>query len=220
MKPHEHSNAPTHQRTNTQSCTHACTHKACCECSRLRICEQDDRRLLDRGERSIGLLLHVVVAYASRKFERMCAPEIDDVQGLDGEADVDGGGGDAPPLAFEVPSEPRQWALMSGFGPGFGSGPGRGVSTGGRNPSSRGSWWRDAVRRYYPWVHAGKESAVLAFQILYLFDRTPYCSPFLWLVGQTLKRVTRPCTPDRSPRSRSCGWQRHACARRARVRGK
>jgi hypothetical protein len=154
-------------------------------------CMQDDRRLLDRGERGIGLLLHVGVAYASRKFERMCAPEIEDVQGLEGENDdVDrvrvGGGEGASPVAFEVPSEPRQWALMSGFG----SGAGQGVSAVPQNESARGNWWRDAVRMYYPWIHAGKESAILAFQILYLFDRTPYSSPLLWLAGQTLKRVS------------------------------
>jgi hypothetical protein len=152
---------------------------------------QDDRRLLNRGERGIGLLLHVGIAYASRKFERMCAPEIEDVQGLEvGNDDVDrgreGGRESAPPVAFEVPSEPRQWALMSGFG----SGAGQGVTAGSQNESARGNWWRDAVRRYYPWIHAGKESAILAFQILYLFDRTPYSSPLLWLAGQTLKRVS------------------------------
>ena len=28
------------------------------------------------------------------------------------------------------------------------------------------------VRRVYPWVHAGKEAAVLAFLVLFLFNRT------------------------------------------------
>jgi hypothetical protein len=28
------------------------------------------------------------------------------------------------------------------------------------------------VRRVYPWIHAGKEAAVLAFLVLFLFNRT------------------------------------------------
>ena len=34
--------------------------------------------------------------------------------------------------------------------------------------------WRMAIKMVYPWVHAIKESSILATHVLFLFDRTPY----------------------------------------------
>lgn len=46
------------------------------------------------------------------------------------------------------------------------------------------------LRNVYPTVNAGYYFAVLAFSLAYLFDNTKYSSPFLWLIGTRIRRLS------------------------------
>lgn len=61
-----------------------------------------------------------------------------------------------------------------------------------------GATWRDKVLHYYRWflrnvypsVNAAYYFALLAFNLAYLFDNSKYHSPFLWLIGTRVRRMT------------------------------
>ncbi|KAL5336402.1 peroxisome assembly protein 12 [Aspergillus crustosus] len=46
------------------------------------------------------------------------------------------------------------------------------------------------LRNVYPSVNAGYYFSVLAFNLAYLFDNTKYSSPFLWLIGTRIRRLS------------------------------
>lgn len=58
--------------------------------------------------------------------------------------------------------------------------------------------WRDRFLHYYRWflrnvypsVNAGYYFAMLAFNLAYLFDRSKYHSPLMWIIGTRLRRMT------------------------------
>eukprot|EP01083_Nonionella_stella_P027047 74385_1 len=51
--------------------------------------------------------------------------------------------------------------------------------------------FRSLFLKIFPYLHASYEALVMLFQLAYLFDKTSFYSPFLWLLGQKLQRVTR-----------------------------
>lgn len=51
-------------------------------------------------------------------------------------------------------------------------------------------WWRWFLRRVYPGVNAAYYLALLGFNLAYLFDNSKYHSPFLWLIGTRVRRMT------------------------------
>ncbi|PHH75793.1 hypothetical protein CDD82_4281 [Ophiocordyceps australis] len=61
------------------------------------------------------------------------------------------------------------------------------------NPS-----WRDRLLHYYRWflrhiypsVNAAYYFSILAFNLAYLFDRSAYHNPFMWLIGTRLRRMS------------------------------
>ncbi|KJZ79144.1 hypothetical protein HIM_01295 [Hirsutella minnesotensis 3608] len=62
------------------------------------------------------------------------------------------------------------------------------------NPSLRDRflhYYRWFLRNIYPSVNAAYYFAMLAFNLAYLFDRTKYHNPFMWLIGTRLRRMTR-----------------------------
>lgn len=46
------------------------------------------------------------------------------------------------------------------------------------------------LRNVYPSVNAGYYFSMLVFQLAYLFDNTKYPSPFLWLIGSRIRRLS------------------------------
>ncbi|KAL1861673.1 hypothetical protein VTK73DRAFT_6981 [Phialemonium thermophilum] len=50
-------------------------------------------------------------------------------------------------------------------------------------------WFRWFLSRCYPSVHAAYHFAVLAFHLAYLFDRSRYHHPLLWLIGTRIRRM-------------------------------
>lgn len=52
-------------------------------------------------------------------------------------------------------------------------------------------YYRWLLRNLYPSVNATYYLAMLAFNLAYLFDRTKYHNPFMWLIGTRLRRMTR-----------------------------
>lgn len=52
-------------------------------------------------------------------------------------------------------------------------------------------YYRWFLRSLYPGVNAAYYFAMLAFNLAYLFDRTKYHNPFMWLIGTRLRRMTR-----------------------------
>ncbi|PNY28771.1 Pex [Tolypocladium capitatum] len=50
--------------------------------------------------------------------------------------------------------------------------------------------YRWFLRNIYPGVNAGYCFAILAFNLAYLFDRTRYHHPLMWLIGTRLRRMT------------------------------
>ncbi|RDA96220.1 hypothetical protein CP533_1812 [Ophiocordyceps camponoti-saundersi (nom. inval.)] len=62
------------------------------------------------------------------------------------------------------------------------------------NPSLRDRflhYYRWFLRNIYPSVNAAYYFSLLAFNMAYLFDRSSYHSPFMWLIGTRLRRMTR-----------------------------
>ncbi|RAH87646.1 putative peroxisome biosynthesis protein (PAS10/Peroxin-12) [Aspergillus japonicus CBS 114.51] len=71
------------------------------------------------------------------------------------------------------------------------------------------------LRNIYPSLNAGYYLTILAFNLAYLFDNTKYSSPFLWLIGTRIRRLSSadhraiaavldpPPTPATPSRSRS-----------------
>ncbi|PFH59060.1 hypothetical protein XA68_12878 [Ophiocordyceps unilateralis] len=62
------------------------------------------------------------------------------------------------------------------------------------NPSLRDRflhYYRWFLRNIYPSVNAAYYFSLLAFNMAYLFDRSSYHSPFMWLIGSRLRRMTR-----------------------------
>ena len=47
------------------------------------------------------------------------------------------------------------------------------------------------LRNVYPSINAAYYFSLLAFNFAYLFDNTKYSSPFLWLVGTRIRRLTQ-----------------------------
>jgi peroxin-12 len=45
------------------------------------------------------------------------------------------------------------------------------------------------LRRVYPSVNAAYYFSILAFSLGYMFDRTKYSSPFLWMIGTRMRRM-------------------------------
>lgn len=46
------------------------------------------------------------------------------------------------------------------------------------------------LRNAYPAVNAGYYFSVLVFNLAYLFDNTKYSSPFLWIIGSRIRRLS------------------------------
>ncbi|RAL14845.1 ubiquitin-protein ligase peroxin 12 [Aspergillus homomorphus CBS 101889] len=46
------------------------------------------------------------------------------------------------------------------------------------------------LRNIYPSINAGYYFSILAFNLAYLFDNTKYSSPFLWLIGTRIRRLS------------------------------
>ncbi|KAL3496255.1 Pex12 amino terminal region-domain-containing protein [Aspergillus germanicus] len=46
------------------------------------------------------------------------------------------------------------------------------------------------LRKVYPSVNAAYYFSILAFNLAYLFDNTKYSSPFLWLIGSRIRRLS------------------------------
>ena len=51
-------------------------------------------------------------------------------------------------------------------------------------------YYRWFLRNIYPSVNAAYYFAILAFNLAYLFDRTKYHNPLMWLIGTRLRRMT------------------------------
>jgi hypothetical protein len=51
-------------------------------------------------------------------------------------------------------------------------------------------WALAAFIRVYPWIHASQEALQFTYQLLYLLDSTPFFSPALHLLRQTVVRVS------------------------------
>ncbi|KOS17551.1 Peroxisome assembly protein 12 [Escovopsis weberi] len=51
-------------------------------------------------------------------------------------------------------------------------------------------YYRWFLRNVYPSVNAGYYFAMLAFNLAYLFDRSKYHNPLMWLIGTRLRRMT------------------------------
>ncbi|KAM0484280.1 hypothetical protein ACHAPX_001700 [Trichoderma viride] len=51
-------------------------------------------------------------------------------------------------------------------------------------------YYRWFLRNIYPHVNAAYGFAMLAFNLAYLFDRTKYHNPLMWLIGTRLRRMT------------------------------
>ncbi|KAL7806528.1 Pex12 amino terminal region domain-containing protein [Trichoderma aethiopicum] len=61
------------------------------------------------------------------------------------------------------------------------------------NPSLRDRfthYYRWFLRNVYPHVNAAYCFAMLAFNLAYLFDRTKYHNPLMWLIGTRIRRMT------------------------------
>ncbi|KAL6884070.1 Pex12 amino terminal region domain-containing protein [Trichoderma longibrachiatum] len=61
------------------------------------------------------------------------------------------------------------------------------------NPSVRDRfthYYRWFLRNVYPHVNAAYCFAMLAFNLAYLFDRTKYHNPLMWLIGTRIRRMT------------------------------
>ncbi|KAK0643439.1 Pex12 amino terminal region-domain-containing protein [Cercophora newfieldiana] len=50
-------------------------------------------------------------------------------------------------------------------------------------------YYRWFLRNVYPSVNAAYYFSLLAFQLAYLFDRTKYHNPFLWMIGTRVRRM-------------------------------
>ncbi|ODA76354.1 hypothetical protein RJ55_08200 [Drechmeria coniospora] len=50
--------------------------------------------------------------------------------------------------------------------------------------------YRSFLRNVYPSLHAAYHLAVIAFHLAYLFDRTRYHNPLMWILGTRLRRMT------------------------------
>ena len=44
--------------------------------------------------------------------------------------------------------------------------------------------------RLFPWIHATSEGLRFGYQLLYLLDSSPFYTPILHLLGQTVIRVS------------------------------
>ncbi|KAG6006170.1 hypothetical protein E4U21_007280 [Claviceps maximensis] len=75
-------------------------------------------------------------------------------------------------------------------------------------------YYRWFLANIYPSLHAAYYFAILAFNLGYLFDRTKYHNPLMWLIGTRLRRMTaadyqaiealsNPIKPGNRPGSRS-----------------
>uniref|UniRef100_A0A7S0E525 Peroxisome assembly protein 12 n=1 Tax=Hanusia phi TaxID=3032 RepID=A0A7S0E525_9CRYP len=82
---------------------------------------------------------------------------------------------------FEPPVEGRLWAQAIGL-------PAAGNAW--RPPSSPAWTWLDWARAVWPWTQALKEGCVLAYQMGYLFGKTPFSSPWLHILGLKLRRMS------------------------------
>ena len=78
-----------------------------------------------------------------------------------------------PDRGFHLPEEARGWAHLSAA-PSMPAAPSPGGAGGAIMAAGAAGDWREWVRRVYPWAHAVKEGSVLAFHVLYLFDRTKF----------------------------------------------
>jgi len=64
-------------------------------------------------------------------------------------------------------------------------------------PPAAGAPWRERLIYYYRWflrnvypsVNAAYYFSLLAFQLAYLFDRSKYHNPFLWMIGTRVRRM-------------------------------
>lgn len=52
-------------------------------------------------------------------------------------------------------------------------------------------YFRWFLRNVYPSMNAAYYFSIMAFQLAYLFDNTKYHSPFMWLIGSRIRRMTR-----------------------------
>lgn len=50
--------------------------------------------------------------------------------------------------------------------------------------------YKSFLRNVYPSVNAGYYFSLLAFNLAYLFDNSKYSSPFLWLIGTRIRRLS------------------------------
>ena len=53
------------------------------------------------------------------------------------------------------------------------------------------AWVRYGFVRVFPYAHAGMQALSFIFMLTYLFEKTNFYSPFLWLFSQKLLRITR-----------------------------
>lgn len=63
----------------------------------------------------------------------------------------------------------------------------------GPNPTIRqrlSYYYKWFLRNVYPSVNAGYYFSILVFQLAYLFDNSKYPSPFLWLIGSRIRRLS------------------------------
>lgn len=51
------------------------------------------------------------------------------------------------------------------------------------------SRWRRAYNKFFPWVNISFEVLLLAYNVAYLFERTPFYRPWLAWVGVDLRRL-------------------------------
>jgi len=54
---------------------------------------------------------------------------------------------------------------------------------------SLASRWRRAYKTLFPWVNISFEVVLLAYNVAYLFERTPFYRPWLAWVGVDLRRL-------------------------------
>ncbi|KAK2074324.1 hypothetical protein P8C59_008541 [Phyllachora maydis] len=81
--------------------------------------------------------------------------------------------------AYEVEAPRRLLGAAYNGPPGAGAGIGERLAYQAR-------WF---LRNVYPSVHAAYYFSLLAFQMAYLFDRSKYHNPFLWLLGTRVRRM-------------------------------
>ncbi|KAL9125187.1 MAG: hypothetical protein Q9217_005571 [Psora testacea] len=53
------------------------------------------------------------------------------------------------------------------------------------------SYYKFFLRKVYPSLNAAYYFSLLAFNLAYLFDNTKYSSPFLWLIGTRIRRLSK-----------------------------